>query len=404
METPQCQPGRINRKGLAASIFITLLFAAFILFPNLRRFGSLRSSILGGIAVAFPAFVMFMLLYTGKTHCWRRIFFTTYAVAFAISFVWMTMGDRGHMWLLDQEVLYSEAPMCHMVVPMLALPIVFFKEIIFPVNFSGGMFMVLLVIVVGLIFGRAFCSWGCFYGGQDELFSSLRKKKTWNLGIEKLPPFIRYFSFAMLAFIILHSFATLSPTYCFWFCPFKATSEFIEVNSFIRVIQTFMFVGLWMGLAIVLPLLTKKRTQCSLFCPMGAFLSLTNKVNIFHLKIDKSKCSDCGLCVKTCPTFSLTKEAAAKGKPLITCTKCGACMDACPKNAIQYAVKGVPFTSGNHPMLEGRNKIGVWRKFASDVWDPGVVFVFGIFSVGTIIASGFFVDAVSRLLKLLLGV
>lgn len=404
MKTQPCQPGRINQKGLPAAIFITLLFAGFILFPNLRQFSSVRSSVLAGIALGFPAFVLFMVLYTGKTHKWRRIFFTTYAVAFAISFVWWTMGDRGHMWLLDKEVLYSQAPMCHMVVTMLLLPLIFFKEIIFPVNFSGAMFMVMLVILVLIIYGRSFCSWGCFYGGQDELFASLRKKKTWKLGIEKLPPFVRYFPFAMLAFIILHSFATMSPTYCFWFCPYKATSEFIEVNSFIRVIQTFMFVILWAGLAIVLPLLTKKRTQCSLFCPMGAFLSLTTKINLFHLFIDKNKCTECGLCVKTCPTFSLSKESIARGKPLMTCTKCGACMDACPKGAIYYATRGVPFNSGNHPMKEGRDKISAWRKFASDVWDPGVVFIFGILSLGTMIASGFFTDAVSRLLDFFVGV
>jgi polyferredoxin len=406
MNTQHCRQGGISRKGLPASLFVALLFAGFILFPNLAqgRFNSFRSAVLTGIALAFPVLMLFLILYTGKTHKWRRIFFATYAVAFAISFVWWTMGDRGHMWLLDKEILYSEAPMCHIVVTMLFLPIIFFKEIIFPVNYSGATFMVLLVIVTAIIYGRSFCSWGCFFGGQDELFASLRKKKTWKLGIEKLPPFVRYFPFAMLAFIILHSFATMSPTYCFWFCPYKATSEFVEVNSFIRVIQTFMFVALWAGLAITLPLLTKKRTQCSLFCPMGAFLSLTSKINLFHLSIDKSKCTECAVCVNACPTFSISKESIAEGKPLMTCTRCGACVDACPKGAIRFATRGVPFNSGSHPMLEGREKIGGWRKFASDVWDPGVIFTFGILSLATMIASGYISDSMSRLLDFFLGV
>jgi ferredoxin-type protein NapH len=395
---------RQNKKQLPAALFITLLFAGFVLLPNLGRFNEPRSAILTGIALAFPSVIMFLLLYTGSVHRWRRIFFTTYAVAFAISFVSMTMGDRGHMWLLDREILYSEAPMCHIVVPMLLLPLATSKEIIFPGELVGAAFMLLLVLIVFVVYGRAFCSWGCFFGGQDELFSSARKRRTWKLSLEKLPLFVRYFPFALLAFIVLHSFATASPTYCMWLCPFKATSEFVEVNSFVRVIQTFLFVILWAGLAVALPLLTKKRTQCSLFCPMGAFLSLSSKLNLFHLKIDKEKCSGCGVCEHTCSAFSISTDSASQGKPLLTCTRCGACVDACTEGAIDFGIRGVPFTAGNHPIGRGREKLGWWRRFARDVWDPGVVFVFGIFSLATIMASGFLVDALSRILKLVVGV
>ena len=225
---------------------------------------------------------MFMIFYTGDLYKWRKIFFTSYAVAFAISFVWWTMGDRGHMWLLDSEILYSQAPMCHIVVPMLILPLIFTKEIIFMGSFQAAGFMIVIVLVVALIFGRSFCSWGCFFGGQDELFSSLPNQKKWK--IKKIHPFIKYFSFAMLAFIVLDSFITMAPTYCLWFCPFKSTSEFIETNSFIRVIQNFIFVALWVVLVILLPILSKKRTQCTFFCPMGAFLSCTSKINLFKYR------------------------------------------------------------------------------------------------------------------------
>jgi polyferredoxin len=64
---------------------------------------------------------------------------------------------------------------------MLILPMVFNRELIFPTAFEDAAFMILLVTVVGLIFGRAFCSWGCFFGGQDQLFASLPQKKRWRL-------------------------------------------------------------------------------------------------------------------------------------------------------------------------------------------------------------------------------
>jgi polyferredoxin len=302
------------------------------------------------------------------------------------------------MWLLDREVLYAQAPMCHMVVPMLILPMVFNRELIFPTAFADAAFMILLVTVVGLIFGRAFCSWGCFFGGQDQLFASLPQKKRWRL--KTLKPFVRYFSFGLLAFIILHSFATLSPTYCYWFCPFKATSEFIEVNSFIRVIQTFLFVCLWILLAVLLPFLSKKRIQCGLFCPMGAFLSCTSKINLFGLRIDKDRCKKCHRCIEACPTFSLTNESLDRGRPAITCSKCGACIDNCPEGAMGFGTPGIPFAAKGL----AADRSGFRNSFGRDLWDPAVVFIFGIFLLANVLASGYFVDSVSRLLKHFVGI
>ncbi len=393
------------KKGLPASLFLSLLFLVFITLPMMGQgnFGELKKGILTGITLVFFALIIFLIFYTGNIYRWRRIFFTTFAVAFAISFVWWTMGDRGHMWLLDQEALYSQTPMCHFVVPMLILPLIFTKELIFPIPLLSASFMILIVIIVSIVYGRAFCSWGCFYGGQDELFAALPKKKKWD--IKTLHPFVRYFPFALLAFIVLHSFITMSPTYCFWLCPFKATSEFIEVNSFLRVIQTYIFISLWVVLVILLPILSKKRTQCSFLCPMGAFLSSTNKINLFNLKIDKDKCTKCGHCITVCPTFSLNEESPERGKPLVTCTKCGACIEACPRSAIHYHIKGVPFTP-NPPLHPGEEvqKVNAWRRFFKEVWSPEVVFIFGIFALSTMIAAGMFIDAAARLTKFFLGI
>ncbi|MBN2541265.1 4Fe-4S binding protein [bacterium] len=395
---------QLNSKGLAASLIVTLLFAGFVIFPPLAsgKFAETRSAVLYTITLAFPVLMMFLVLHTGRVHRWRRIFFVTYAVAFVISFVWLLMGDRGHMWLLDREFLYAKAPMCHFVVPVLLLPLIFKKEFIFPNPYLTQVGMIVMVLIVAVVYGRAFCSWACFFGGQDELFSSIRKKKT--LKFKKLPLYIRYFAFGMLAFIVLHSLATLSPTYCVWFCPFKSTSEFIEINSFIRVIQTFIFVGLWLGLVVILPLLSKKRTQCSIFCPMGAFFSLTGKINLFKIKIDRDKCTGCERCISVCPTFSMTKDSMAEGKAMFTCVRCGACMEACPEGAIDLGIIGVPFTSGNHPLIGTEKKIGFWRKLVADIWDPKVVFIFGIFGIGAVLATTYLVDSLSRILEFFFGV
>jgi polyferredoxin len=92
----------------------------------------------------------------------------------------------------------------------------------------------------------------------------------------------------------------------------------------------------------VLPLLTKKRTQCGFFCPFGAFQSLFNKINLFEIRFDREKCVDCTLCQTACPTVALSAESIREGKTLLNCMKCGACVDTCKKNAAVWHLKGTP--------------------------------------------------------------
>jgi ferredoxin-type protein NapH len=106
--------------------------------------------------------------------------------------------------------------------------------------------------------------------------------------------------------------------------------------------KTVVFVSLFLGLVIILPILTGKRIQCATFCPMGALLSLTNKINAFDVRIDKDTCSSCEKCVKACPTLSLSTADVAAGRPSITCMKCGKCIDTCTKRSIHYHIKGSP--------------------------------------------------------------
>jgi len=97
---------------------------------------------------------------------------------------------------------------------------------------------------------------------------------------------------------------------------------------------TGIFTILFLGLAIVLPVLTKKRTQCSF-----------NKTGAFEVRIDKSKCQPCVLCDKACPTLSIGAESVESGKPRLSCMKCSACVDACVRRAAVWHIKGTPVGS-----------------------------------------------------------
>jgi len=294
------------------------------------------------IAFLLVNVLYFLMHYTGKTDRYRVVLFIIFALTLSYTLIKNMVEIRSSMSFSRSDILECKIPFCHLVIPMMILPAAFTKSIIFPGSILNGFAnissMVVLWLVATLVLGRGFCSWGCFYGGWDDGFSRMRKKPA----IRKINEIWRWMPFAILFMVALTAALTLVPTYCDWICPFKAVTEFEKVTSVESAAKAGVFLSLFIGLVVVLPILTKKRTQCSFLCPLGAVNSLSNKITPFTVKIDKAACSECFKCVEVCPLFALTKEDIKAGKVSIFCSKCGKCVDACSKNAIHYGIKGVP--------------------------------------------------------------
>jgi len=294
------------------------------------------------VTFLFLIYLFFRILYTGKTDRYRAMGFVTLALFFALTFIVNLIKARGAMTFNEETLLSCEIPFCHIVTTMIIIPAVLTNSIIFPGSIIHGFASIasMLVIVIGvsLALGRGFCSWGCFYGGWDDgTARMLRKPK-----MKKINPVFRWMSFAVLLIVAITSAMALNPVYCDWLCPFKTVTEFQQVTSFTVLMKTIVFLSLFAGLVIILPVLSKKRIQCATFCPLGALLSLTNKINVFDVRINKDQCSSCEKCTKECPALSLSAEDVKQGAPSITCMKCGKCIDSCSKHAIHYHIKGTP--------------------------------------------------------------
>lgn len=361
----------------------------------------------------FLLFITFMIFRTGKVSTYRSLFFIIYAFAFILVFIANLMEERGSMALTQEIVQNRDVPLCPVAIPTLILPAVLKQTLIFPAKLVGGpyggfypIFFMWLVSV--LVLGRGWCSWACFYGGIDEGFSKILRKPL--LNTKNMNPKLRYLPFAILILVVFWAFIAMEPVYCEWLCPLKLVTEYNEVNSLTTYIQAIIFITLGMGLLFILPILTKKRTQCGLFCPLGAFQSVVGKVNPYRVKIDPEKCIGCGKCQTACPTFSISDENLAAREIGITCTRCGKCMEVCPQGAINYSLAGVPFSTNDRiftrKLLSGNPNLfkRILAKplhFLEEVLDARTIFIFGAILFGSIISSGMVTNAILRIYHLI---
>jgi polyferredoxin len=319
--------------------------------------------------------------YTGKTDKYRAVLFIIFALSLSFTLIRNMLEMRNSMSFSQADVLECKIPFCHLVIPMMILPAAFTKSIIFPGSIIGGFAnissMVVLWLVATVVLGRGFCSWGCFYGGWDDGFSRFRKKPV----IKKINELWKWMPFAVFIMVALSAALTLVPTYCDWICPFKAVTEFEQVTSVESAAKAGVFLTLFGGLVVVLPVMTRKRTQCSFLCPLGAVNSLSNKVTPFTVKIDKSACTECFKCVDVCPLFAISREDIKTGKVSLFCSKCGKCVDACPKKAIHYGIRGIP--------------AGTLKNFSRNL------FLFVSFLFMAVFSSGSIISTLQNLLKLI---
>jgi ferredoxin-type protein NapH len=339
------KPVSTRQRSLGRSLLLTLpmLLWSMLMFSRALEQPGLAPKLAAVVTLAFVVALFHQMMRTTETNRWRRYFFTTLGFLFPIGFVWDLIALRGSMSIPMERMISGDTPFCFLAIPMMIVPAALTKTIIFPgsilptaSNPHAIAAMVGLWLVATLALGKGWCAYGCFFGGIEEGFASFAKKPR----IKKLDPRWRWMPWAVLSAVVLLSAATLEPVYCAWLCPFKAVTEYPQVRSLETAAQAGIFLSLFVGLVVVLPWLTKKRTQCGFLCPFGAFQSIFSKTTAVDVRIDTARCVPCNLCESSCPTLSIDREAVKAGRPMISCMRCGACVDACPRDAAVWHIKG----------------------------------------------------------------
>ena len=204
-----------------------------------------------------------------------------------------------------------------------------------------------ILLLYGLIFGRTICGWLCPVGFFQELAYKIRSPKLPKSNVTRLLSYLKYVILAVFVIIIplMYSGVLPLPAFCKYICPagiFEGalplishpnnTTDFLAMLGEVFNWKFFLFIGFFVSSIFIY------RVFCRFICPLGAIYSLFNKFCMIGVKVNKDSCTNCGLCVKKC-------KMDVKRVGDHECINCGECISVCPTKAIQW--KGKDFEKVN---------------------------------------------------------
>ena len=213
-----------------------------------------------------------------------------------------------------------------------------------------------IILLYCIIFGRWICGFLCPFGLVQDLLHKIKTPKLKKNRVTKVLSYFKYVILAVFVFVIplLYVFRDLPlPAFCKYICPAGTLGGAIGLlmNSaneglfpMLGPLFTWKFALL---ISFIVSAIFIYRVFCRFFCPLGALYGIFNRFSVLGIKLEKKKCTDCGLCIDTCKM-----DISHVGDH--ECISCGDCIDVCPTEAIRY--KGgkifLPENEIDAPMLE----------------------------------------------------
>ena len=220
-----------------------------------------------------------------------------------------------------------------------ACPIGAFQAVVGSSKFRFSYYITGFLILLGVLLGRVICGFLCPFGWFQELLHKIPTKK---LSTKKLKPltYLKYVVLlvmvVLLPVLVTNQLGMGDPFFCKYLCPQDVLEGAIPLslaNSGIRAALGSLFTWKFIVLLTVIVLsIVFYRPFCKWLCPLGAFYALLNKVSLFQMQVDQSKCVSCGKCAKVCKM----DVDVTKSPNHTECIRCGMCIRACPTDAVSF--------------------------------------------------------------------
>ena len=194
------------------------------------------------------------------------------------------------------------------------------QTVFWPRIIALGFFLLTVVLSTKLI-----CSWGCQFGTLQDFLFRLGRNKRDQKGIIKQykVPFWISNSIRITLFIA----AVVVGFY--W------TVDIVGLIDPFRIYKPLILgvLGISFIVIVLIASLFVYRPWCHFACPFGLVSWFFEKLAIFRIKVDYSKCDACQACNSACP--SPVMDAILKQDKVIPdCFGCGVCVEVCPTEAI----------------------------------------------------------------------
>ena len=220
---------------------------------------------------------------------------------------------------------------------------------------TAGALLMVIALLMTLVFGRLFCSWGCHFGAFQDLSAWILKKCGWS------PPFLKTRFLHWVPYALLGGIFILTPVQT-WMARGKIPMPRLDVAANPPLGSLPGWLGsavlfLACGLGILLFLGT--RGFCRFICPYGASFRLLDPISPYRIRRVKPCGSSCGLpgdehshpCTLACPTaVDVHEETRLLGAVRDRdCIRCHLCIEACPNQALAYTFKSLPVLQAVSP-------------------------------------------------------
>lgn len=202
----------------------------------------------------------------------------------------------------------------------------------------GPWYVLGILMLLGLTFGRTICGWLCPMGLIQELLHKLPTPKLQKSRTTRILSYLKYILLAVLV-IVLPLYNSLKqlplPAFCKYVCPAGTLEGAIALLSHPANKELYAMLGglfnwkLFLLILILLACVFIYRAFCRFLCPLGAIYGLFARLSLLGVKVEASACTHCGRCLKEC---KMDIRHAGDHE----CIHCGACKKVCPTGAIRW--------------------------------------------------------------------
>lgn len=225
-----------------------------------------------------------------------------------------------------------------------------------PAVMAMNVFVIILIVVLTLLFGRIYCSVICPLGVFQDIVSRLRiftLRKRNPFAYRKELKWLRYGIWV----VFVAAFIAGVQVVVALLAPYSAYGRMVgalvrpgAAIAIVLAIATLLVVGVlaWTG----------GRTYCNAVCPVGTTLSFFSRIALFRPVIDADKCKNCKLCEHNCKASCI--DISSHKIDYSRCVDCFDCIGSCKFDALRYRffrntkeVKDEAHSGGRRAFLSG---------------------------------------------------